>query len=711
VTATDESATASPRWLDAREAIDRLLHPGAVALVGASDDLEKFSGQPLRNLQRAGYRGAIHPVNRRAGVVSGLPAVPTVTDLPSTIDTAMVMVPATACAQVVRDLGTVGIRTAIVAVSGFAEMGTEEGRQLQQELAAAGRQAGVRLVGPNCNGVYETREPLPLGYNYTHSQILGAGSVALVAHSGAMLGGFVPLLESFGAGLSAFVSCGNEVDLTLTDYVEYFVEDPDTNVIALILDGVHEGRRLRRAVAAAHAVGKSVVALKLGNSANGSAAASAHSSRLAGSRVAYEAVFAADDVVAVPTLETLAIVSGLLAHGRRPESMNVVGLSTSGAGGVLLADVLGEHGFVFPHLAPQTLRTLTESAGFAQAMNPFDIGAAGAAFVEADLAALAADPGAAALVFYLTPTPTASWRMRLAEGIAAVAAEHPLMPVLVVSPAPLDADVATRYRSAGVPVVTSTLDAARSLQALVAGPDREAGPDSPAASPDLPVSEARAAGRSLSEPASRAFLRDRGVPVGQDVLVGSAGEAIAAAETLGFPVVLKAAGAGLVHKTEDGLVRLGVPSPESVRQNFEELELRGRCLDPEGFEGVLVAPMVTGGAEVVVGVSTDPDFGPMLLFGAGGVTAELVADVAVTPVPVNTEQARALIGRTRVSRLLSGYRGTAPLDVDALVDLLVAVADMAVMHAEEIVGVDLNPVRVLPAGHGVVALDALVVTT
>ncbi|MET8352583.1 acetate--CoA ligase family protein [Micromonospora sp. NPDC005206] len=705
------TSRAAVRRLDTTEAVDRLLHPRTVALVGASDDLEKFSGQPLRNLRAAGYSGAVHPVNRRGGTVGGMPAVTSVAELPDGIDTAMVMVPAAHCAAIVRELGEAGVPTAIVAVSGFAEVGTEEGRRLQKELAEAGREAGVRLVGPNCNGIYETREPLPLGYNYTHSQRLRPGSVALVAHSGAMLGGFVPALEAHGAGISAFVSCGNEVDLELTDYVEYFVDDPHTHVIALIVDGVHDGHRLRRAIAAARMAGKPVVALKLGNSWSGSQAAQAHSSRMAGSKAVYDAVFAADGVIAVPTLETLAVVSALLAHGRSLQKSALIATSTSGAGGVLLADVMGAHGLTLTQLAPDTVARMSDTAGFAQAMNPFDVGAAGASTISANLHALAADPGAGGLVFYLTPTPTSSWRQALARAVADVAVQHPALPVLMVSPAPLESDVASVYRDAGVPVVTSTLDAIVALEAVArvhvgaGGAEEAQEPAGPAAG--------RSAGVALSEAASRAYLRDRGVPVPAEVVVTGAEAAVAAAVAVGGPAVLKASGAGLTHKSEHGLVRLGLLDPDDVRAAFADLDRWGRDLDPDGYEGVLVAPMVAGGVEVVVGVTSDPDFGPIVLVGSGGVTAELRADVALSPVPLSREEAVALIERTEVCRLLHGYRGSERLDVDALADLVVAVARLSAESADGpdgIVAVDLNPVRVLPRGSGVAVLDALVVT-
>lgn len=690
--------------LDASEAVDRLLHPRAVALIGASNDEEKFSGQPLRNLRSAGYPGDIYPVNRRGGEVGGIPALTDLADLPVDVDVALVMVPAESCVEAVRRLGEVGVPVAIIAVSGFAEMGTALGGRLQEELGRAGREAGVRLVGPNCNGLYETRVPLPLGYNHTHSQVLRAGSVALISHSGALFGGFAPLLESYGEGVSAFVSCGNEVDLGLIDYMDHFLEDEQTKVIALILDGVSDGARFRCVLHRARAVGKPVVALKLGNTLSGTSAAQAHSSRLAGTQASYEAVFAADGVVSVPTLETLAVASALLAAGRTPRHPDVTCFNTSGAGGILMADTLGAHGIALTRLSAETETTMSPLAGFARVMNPFDIGAAGPVTIEQNIDALASDVGTGSLLFYLTPTPTRAWRQALADGVATVGSRHSDLPILVVSPAPISAEESRAYAAVGVPVMQSVLDATAALKALVdaAGPaHRDSRP--------APVLETSITGRALSEPASKQYLFDRGLPILPELLVTTADEARKAATEIGYPLVAKAAGAGLTHKTENKLVALNVPDEHTLEAVFDDLARRGRLLDPAGYEGVLISRFMEAGVEVVVGVSVDPDFGPMIMFGSGGVLAELIADVAVAPAPLDVTRARTLVSSTKVARLLAGYRGSESSDVDALIDLVVRLSQVAVDEAGALEAIDLNPVRVLPAGRGVAILDALVV--
>lgn len=681
-----------------RDAVDTLLDPGSIALVGASADQRKFSGQPLRNLLDAGYPGKVYPVNPRGGEILGVPVLRSIAELPPGVDVGLVLVPAAAAVRAVAELADAGVAVAIVAVSGFAEMGTEDGARLQAELADLARSTGIRILGPNCNGIYRTAVPLPLGYNHTHSQRLPAGHVGLVSHSGAMLGGFVPALARLGHGLSTFVSCGNEADLGLVDIAGHLLDDPDTEVIALILDGVSDGPSFRALAREAAARGKPLVALKLGNSARGTEATQAHSSRLAGAAGAFEAVFAADGVVSVPTLETLALAAAVLADGRRPAHRGVVGASTSGAGAILLADLLSGTGLEPPALSQATAEAMGRTAGFARVLNPFDIGAAGPDTIEQNLRALASDPAAGTLLFYLTPVPTPQWRVRLAEAIAAVADAEPRLPIILIGPAPLHDDEAAIYRGARVPVTTSALDAVAVVQALT----RSYPPVAAAPGPGP------AAGGALSEHDSRLRLAAAGIPFPAQELVTTPDAAERAAARIGYPVVLKATGSGIAHKSEQHLVAVGVPDAAAVRERFADLDGRARVLDPDGYQGVLVSALVADGVDVVAGVTVDPDLGPFVLVGAGGVLTELIADVAMAPAPVDEESARRLLDRTRVSRLLDGYRGGPRHDREALVRLLVDLSEAA-LGIDDLEAVDLNPVRVLPAG--VVALDALITTT
>src|SRR5882757_6357534 len=555
-------SSSGPRAASARRAVAALLRPRSVALVGASSDVEKFSGQPLRNLLAAGFTGAVYPVNPRGGEMHGVPVLSNAADIPHGTDLGVIMVPAAAAVDVVTILGDRGVTTAIVAVGGFAELGTEAGRELQGRLGETARRHGIRIVGPNTNGVYNATEGIPLGYNYVHSLRLRPGAIGLISHSGAMLGGFLSLLEQFGQGISAFVSCGNEIDLTMDDYCDYLVDDNATHVLALIMDAVSDGARFRRLAERARAVGKPIVVLKLGNSSAGTQATQAHSSRLAGSSAAYEAVFHAEGIVSVPTLETLALAVTLLAQRRRPRRAGVVATSSSGAGSIMVADVLTELGTPPVALAPATVEAMTPHAGFAQVINPFDNGAAGLANTEPSLLALADDPRAGSFVSYLHPMPTETWRTTLASAIADVARRHLDMPVVAISPASMTDDEARIYREAGVPVLGSTLDALTVIAAL----HRRL-----AAAANAEVVETdqtrttTAEGHSLSEIDSKQVLRPFGIRFPIEILASTADDATTAATSLGLPVVQKATGANLTHKSEHALVQVGVGTPQEVR--------------------------------------------------------------------------------------------------------------------------------------------------
>jgi acyl-CoA synthetase (NDP forming) len=691
----------------AAEAVEALLNPRSVALVGASADLEKFSGQPLKNLLNAEFAGEVYPINRRGGDISGVPVLTDVSELPFGVDVGLVMVPASGAIEAVGALGDRGVKTAVVAVSGFAELGTAEGTRLQEELQQAGVKHNIRLVGPNTNGIYNTAVGFPLGYNYVHSLKLAPGSVGLISHSGAMLGGFLPLLEAHGQGISTFVSCGNEVDLSLSDYARYLLDDSSTTVIALILDGIEDGVEFRKMAAEAARRGKAIVALKLGNSASGTQATQAHSSRLAGSAAAYEAVFAAEGIVSVPTLETLALACAILADGRRPSRPGVIATSTSGAGSIMTADVFTAAGLEPPQLAPETAAAVAPFAGFAQVINPFDNGAAGGPNASGALTALANDPAAGFFLSYLNPVPTLSWRKALATATAEVAQQHPAMPVVVSSPAPLLPEEAEIYRQARIPVVSSTLDVVSVFSALatcIPADARQQNVPSPAE--DAPTSEQAGTGSALSEPDSKALLSKFGISFPVEVLASSADEVLEAGRAAGFPVVLKGAGTSLTHKTEHNLVSVGVDE-SSIRGEFERLATAARSIDPDGYQGVIVAQQIGEGVEVVLGVTVDADFGPMVLVGSGGILTEILDDVAIAPVPLDYAQAGALLARTKVDRLITGYRGSLPKDRDAVIRQIVALSDAAVSLADRIVAIDLNPVRVLDSGA--VALDALVI--
>ena len=700
-------------WTESGAAMIKvLMTPRSIAFVGASADLEKQSGQPLRNTLAAGYKGKVFAVNRRGVTIGDIQSYPSALDIPESVDIGFVTVPASECAQAVRELGLKGAKVAVVAVGGFAETGSEQGRRFAEELRAASVSSGVRLVGPICNGLYNTSNGLALGYNAIHQRTLEAGRVAFISHSGALASPFIMRVEQAGAGLSSYVSAGCELDLGLADFISYFAADPQTNVIALILDHVGNGDHFLAAVRQARRAGKQIVALKLGNTALGREATLAHSSNLSGQRHVYEAVFANEGIRLVPTVESLALTCAILSAGRHRVSGGAVATSTSGGGAIVMADLFSEQQVPVAKLAPQTVAEISSRFRFdaAHIMNPYDLGLGGRQHYIANVASLANDPSAGVLVVFGTPVPQLpdpDLHTQLAKATVDVAEAHPDLPIIYLSPAPLFNDERRILEQGKIPVCGSALDVVAVAKALM---------------PIVPVPEHRAshAGRRLlthdlsgplSEHRSKMLLRSFAIPVAAEKLVHAIDEACDAAEEIGFPVVLKASGHGIWHKSENQLVELDIKNRDALYEAWLRLRQRVARLQGIKLDGFLVGKFLAGGIEAIVGVSRDPEFGPIAVVGPGGVLAELFGSAGMRhlALPLTADKVVHALKDTPLGRLSAGYRGSEPLDLDAFAALVAAAAAMAVELGDEFQELDLNPVKILPAGKGAWAVDALCV--
>ena len=695
----------------AQDSIHALMAPRTIAFIGASRSYEKMSGQPVRNVGAVGFDGRVVAVNIRGDAIDGVPTVSTIADLPDDVDVGFVTVPAGACAQAIRELGVKGVKVAVVAVAGFAEIGTETGRKLSDDLLRASRESGVRIVGPVCNGIYSTPTGLALGYNEIHTRRIRAGRVGLVSHSGALVAPFVTLLEQCGAGVSRYVSAGSEIDLGMSDFITYLANDSATSVIALILDHVGDGTAFRRAVALARSNGKEVVVLKLGNSSLGREATLAHSSNLAGARHVYEAVFAADAIRQLSTLESLAFTSAILSQGKRVTQGGVVACSTSGGGAIILADLLSDHRprVDVPRLNADTTAEIGRHLLFdaATILNPFDLGLGGRHNYAANVMALARDPSTAVLLVFGTPMATVAKRAQLANAVVEAARARPELPVLYLSPAPLFEDERKLLEQGGVPVCGSTLEAlaiAAALSPLASSPV-EPSDTVPACLPTIDMTG------PLSEHRSKELLRCYGIAFSGERLVDTLTEALQAADQFGYPVVLKASGQGIWHKSEMGLVEVGIHTPIALKQAWARIDARLYAVPVHDRDGFLVCRQVTEGIEVLVGVTRDAEFGPIALFGPGGVLAELFGAAAMRHLALPTSRAEIerQLDDSPLRPLLAGFRGAPPHDRDAFVSLLLQVCDTAYRLGDAVEEIDLNPVKIAPGTGGAWPLDALVV--
>ncbi len=684
--------------------------PRGVAVVGASATPGKLGYGVLHNLVHHGYRGSIYPVNPHIATILNLPCFPDIAAVPDPVDLAVIIIAAAGVPAAVAACGRRGIRSVVVLSGGFAETGPE-GRQRQDELLAAAREYGIRLIGPNCVGVMNPHSGLDVTFL---EQMPDPGYIAFLSQSGGMGGAIADWAKGQGLGLSYFASLGNTVDVTESEIMAWLADDARTSVIALYIEGVPEGREFLR-VAAEVGRRKPIVALKAGDTEAGVRAVSSHTANLAGSEAVYNAAFRESGVLVAETIEDLFDIAMGLAYQPPPGGPRVAVLSNAGGPAVVAADALARHGMIVAQPEESLLQALRAALGPApQLTNPFDLlGAASTAEYEAAARLLLASPCYDAVLVILVPN-TAIDLVGVADGLARAAADQP-KPVYTCLMGEISiAAGRQRLHHHRLPPYPFPEGAAASMAKAwrwqCCRQMEPPGPALPAGEPTPLRAELRrlaAAGRrALGEADLYPLLGAWGLPVAPALPAASAAEAVAQAGKLGFPVALKAMAPELVHKSDAGGVLLGLQSEAEVVDGYTRLVARvqaGRGGLP--VDGVLVQRMASPGIEVLVGMRQDPTFGPTVAVGSGGVYVELIADVALALAPLTPEWAQALVEETRIGRLLRGARGRPPADLAALAALVSRLSILAV-ELPELAELECNPVLVHPAGNGVTIVDA-----
>jgi len=701
-------------WRAAAESVRALLSPRSVAVVGASRKTGSIGDALIRNLKNYGFQGPIYAVNPEAREIAGLQVYGTLADVPGPVDLAVVAAPAAAVEGVVADCARIGARGVVVISAGFAEV-SDEGRAAQARMRDVARAAGMRLVGPNCMGVLNTDPAVRLHATFAPLEP-AAGNVGFLSQSGALGLAVLDYAQKLNIGLSTFVSVGNKADVSGNDLLAYWREDPRTDVVGLYLESFGNPRRFAR-LAPAVARHKPIVAVKAGRTAAGSRAASSHSASLACLDVAVDALFEQAGVIRTETLEDLFDVVALMATQPVPAGPRVAVVTNAGGPGILLADACEARGLTLPELAPETaagLRAFLPPT--ASVRNPVDlIASASAQAFERAVALVGADPNVDALVVIYVP-PLAIDTDEVAEAVARGAGQVPReKPVATVFLSSKGAPPAIARGPRGkLPSYSFPENAARALAAAVKYGRWRARPRGTAAALDPAACEKarQVVERALSgheqarwlEPADvRTVLDAAGIPFAASVVV-SPDQTTVAAENVGYPVVAKALARGLLHKSDVGGVILGLGSAGAVSDAVKTLRAR---LTRAGMEltAVELQREVRGGIEALVGVVSDPTFGPLVVCGLGGVQVELLRDASFRMPPVTDLDAAEMIDRLRLKPLLDGYRGAPAGDKGALLALVQRVSAL-VEAVPELREMDLNPVKVLPPGQGVVAVDA-----
>ncbi|CAM3792257.1 6-carboxyhexanoate--CoA ligase [Bordetella sputigena] len=724
-------------------AIHTLLHPRSIAVIGASADASKTAGRPVAYLQKHGYGGTIYPVNPRADQVGGLTCYPDIDSLPGVPDVGLVLVAPDRAIEAVGALSRRGTPAAIVLASGFGETGESGARRQQALKEAAG---GMRLLGPNTIGLVNLTDRIMLcASGALEMDALQGGGIAVVSQSGGILGSLLSRAAAAGLGFSKLVSTGNEVDLEAADFVDHLADDPATQVIALYMEGLRNPEKFRQAALKAARAGKPVVVYKVGRSESGARSAASHTGALAGEDRVYDALFNQVGAIRAQTFADLLDIPAALATRRPLRGKRIAILTSTGGAGTLVADSLGVAGFETPPPGPETaarLRDLQKNDQIVLDRNPIDVTLAGLQpeLLRSTIATLLDSPDYDAVITIVGSSALA--QPALAAGAIAASLDQSDKPVLAyVSPyAPA---VLANVNRAGAPAFTAPESFAAVLSAMLARTAREnagsvaadAGTGSGAAAQGAAAATggasaanaanaggdaaAHAAGGapgvnpaglpsgSLNEAQARALFASYGVPSVGERAVADAAEGQREARTFDRPVVLKVLSSRITHKTEAGGVAVGV-APQAVGEAIEAMAARVRQrtgIEPEGY---LLQEMAAG-VEMIVGVHRDPQLGPTLLVGLGGVTAELFQDTALRLLPVDRATVRDMLRSLKSWSLLDGYRGRPKADVQALEDAVLNFAAMAVQLGDRLVEAEINPLFVQEEGRGVRAADGVAI--
>ncbi|KOY57644.1 acetate--CoA ligase family protein [Streptomyces sp. XY332] len=687
--------------------LDRFFRPESVAVIGASDAEGRPNTGITRQLiawaERVGAR--IHPVHPTRPTVFGLPCHASVADLPEQVDLAVLLVGDPL--PVIEELAEAKVKFAVAFASGFAETG-DAGAAAQARLAAAVRRSGLRLLGPNTN----------LNAFEKFRDDLDGPAIALITQSGHQ-GRPVYTLQELGIRLSHWAPTGNEADLETSDFISYFAEQPEVGAIACYVEGLKDGRSFLLAADRAARNGVPVVAVKVGRTETGARIAASHTGKLTGADTVVDAAMRQFGVIRVDGLDELQDTAALLARARKPLADGVVVYSISGGTGAHFSDLATEAGLSLPTLSPAKQDELHQwIPEYLNVANPVDNGGhpvgdwRGRKIIDAILA----DPAVGVLICPITgPFPPMS--DKLAQDLVDAAEQSDKL-ICVIWGSPVGTEEAYRTTLLGSSRVATFRTFGNCITAVRAylGHHRftaayrspfEDAPRTP--SPSYRKAQAlMRPGQQLSEHAAKQLLRAYGIRVPREQLVTSAAAAVRAAGLVGYPVVMKASGPQLAHKTELGLVKIGLTSASQIRDAYRELTDIARYEDVP-LDGILVCQMVERGVEMVVGVTQDDLFGPTVTVGLGGVLVEVLHDAAVRVPPFGEDQARAMLTELRGHALLEGVRGAPPADVDALVEVVLRVQRMALELGGVLSELDINPLMVLPRGQGAVALDALAI--
>jgi acetyl coenzyme A synthetase (ADP forming)-like protein len=695
-----------------------LLYPKSVAVIGASTKPGSIGQLLFKCIMENGFSGILYPVNPNAQAVLSVKAYPSIVEVPGNVDLAVIAVPAPLVTRVADECGRKGVHAIVVISDGFKERGPE-GAHRERELRDITLGHGMRLVGPNCMGIINTDTAINL--NASFSPVYPPpGNVAFLTQSGGLGLAILDYANNLNMGISTFLSVGNRADISANDLLQYWEQDPATKVILLYLESFGNPRKFAR-IARRVSATKPIVAVKSGTSPAGSRAASSHTGALATSEIATDALFRQAGMIRVNTLEELFDVATMLSNQPLPKGRRIVIVTNGGGPGILAADACENHGLVLPEFSPEIRKEISAiSKRDIGIHNPLDLtGGATEEEYEGVLKLLARDKDTDAVIIIFVP-PVVVPPKAMEDSIRRVA---PLFmrqrkPLLACFMGQKGFKAKLAYREKFVPSYPFPEDAVSALARAVEYSEwlrrpkgtipRIHGIKREKARKTIEKAITRSAQRPLWLSAQEIadLLSCYGVCFAETIMSEAAAEAAAAGSRVGFPVAVKLASSSITHKTDVGGVKLNLTSESEVEKAFNDINARLAEINREDeMEGVTVQRMVTGGTEAIVGMTEDPSFGPLIMFGLGGIYAELMKDVAVRLHPLTDSDAKELVSSIKMRKLFEGFRGSPPADTAAVEDLLLRLSAM-IEDTPQIAELDFNPVKVMPRGEGYWVVDA-----
>lgn len=716
-----EKWSPSPDASDIVKSIHAMLHPRNIVLVGATDKPGNYAERIWNNLVKYGYEGGLFPVNARRETIWGVPCYKDFASLPEKPDHVLVLVPARFAVQVIRDAAAAGARSATIVTSGFSELQDEDSQRLAEELKQAVKETGLAVTGPNCLGNLSAGEKLFTNID-DRVVTMEAGPVAIAGQSGAIVMAIRQTLEDRGVGVGYMVTTGNETGLETPDLMAYFAADPSIRVIVVYLEGVRNTKVFREACKAARAAGKPVIALKLGASEGGRAAAMAHTGALAGSIETFDAISTREGVIRVRGLDELIETTECFVHAEPPKGNRLAAVSLSGGKRGLLIDAFYSAGLNFAPLSSNATEQLAKMLGPGSIVgNPLDAGFA--AVVDPSvymnsIKIMIDDPDTDIVIIDAelpkAPHELRERNLRIVNEMAGAASK----PVVYISAMSIGFTEFTKGLRKSLPniAVMQGLDrAVGAIKSLIEYsslrkevPDIQSSSKASARAVLEKALKAANGAAALDEVASKKLLKAYGIPVSKEEIAQTAAEAVKIARKIGFPVVAKVVSADILHKSDIGGVVLNLNSAAEVKKAFNDITARVKKLKGKPkLEGILIAQQVKADLELVVGASLDAEMGPVVLFGTGGVDIELMKDVALAGAPLDEAEAKQLIAKTKAGVKMKGYRGKPALHEASAVKALVGLSNLMADAGNRIASIDVNPF-LINSKVGV-AVDGLIV--